>query len=124
MFARAARNGELFTNFKNGLRLSLSVMYFASAKASSMVFSARVSTSTNSSNRHCCASPDVVVFSHSAIDQLVLVEIRQAIRVSRVVPVVVALWSPIESQPSKCRVDHFLINQSDQRRHAGYFATG
>ena len=31
---------------------------------------------------------------------------------------------PLEPQPSKCTIDDLLIHKLDQRRYAGYLATG
>jgi hypothetical protein len=69
-------------------------------------------------------SPNVVIVSLGAIDQLMPVQIRQAIRVSGVVPVVVAVLCPIDSQPSERSIDDLLIKKSDERWHAGYLTTG
>ena len=70
------------------------------------------------------ASPNVIVVALRTIDQLMPVQVRQAIRVSSVVPVVVTALCAIDSQPAKCGIDDLLVEKRDQRRHTGYLATG
>ena len=60
------------------------------------------------------ASPNVVAVPLGAIDQLMAVQVRQSIRVSGVVPVVVALLRTIDSQPFACGIDDLLIDKPDQ----------
>src|ERR1700745_2022354 len=52
------------------------------------------------------------------------IRVRQAIRISCVVPVVVTVLRPIDSQPPKRRIDDLLVKEPKQRRHAGYLSTG
>ena len=60
--------------------------------------------------------PNVVAFPLSAIDQFMPVQIRQAVRVSGVVPVVVAVLRPIDPQPSKRSIDDSSCQASPMQR--------